>query len=305
VQGTKPITPENPIPRRLSSGPIPYPRQLLGSGYRAVVVLRVTLDSAGSVADVQRMQEAIARGTLDPRGADVQAFVAAATDAVKQWRYQAPADPPIAFFVTVRFDGEGDAVVSQSDGPVAALSGASFSTALPPGDVAEFEKRLQTLRELHDRAAARLTPQHPDVLLLDRQIGEMERELERARNLQGTQGTAPPVAIGSGRTAGPGSVSGQPIRVGGNIRPPAKTKHVDPAYPEVAMSARIQGVVILETTIDEQGRVAEVRVLRSIPLLDQAAVDAVRQWEFTPTLLNGAPVPVILTTTVQFTLSAQ
>jgi protein TonB len=54
--------------------------------------------------------------------------------------------------------------------------------------------------------------------------------------------------------------------------------------------------------IDEQGHVPEARILRSIPLLDQAAIDAVRQWEFTPTLLNGQPIPVIMTVTVQFAL---
>jgi protein TonB len=90
--------------------------------------------------------------------------------------------------------------------------------------------------------------------------------------------------------------------VGGNIAPPQKVRHVNPVYPEEAQAARVQGVVIVEATIDTAGRVGDVRVLRSIPLLDEAAVEAVRQWEFTPTLLNGAPVPVIMTMTVNFTL---
>jgi protein TonB len=91
--------------------------------------------------------------------------------------------------------------------------------------------------------------------------------------------------------------------VGGNIKPAQKTKDVRPVYPPIAQSARVQGVVIIEATIGPNGRVADARVLRSIPLLDSAALDAVRQWEFTPTLLNGVPVPVIMTVTVQFTLS--
>ena len=62
------------------------------------------------------------------------------------------------------------------------------------------------------------------------------------------------------------------------------------------------GVVILEATIDGEGSVRDVRVLRSKPLLDQAAVDAVRQWRFTPTLLNDHPVPVLMTVTVSFAL---
>ena len=92
-------------------------------------------------------------------------------------------------------------------------------------------------------------------------------------------------------------------RVGGNIKPPMKTKDVRPTYPPIAQSARVQGVVIIEATIGPGGKVQDARVLRSIPLLDAAALDAVRQWEFTPTLLNGVPVPVIMTVTVQFTLS--
>jgi TonB family protein len=93
------------------------------------------------------------------------------------------------------------------------------------------------------------------------------------------------------------------VRVGGLILMPQKVQHVDPVYPPIAQSARVQGVVIVDVVIDSNGSVAHVRVLRSIPLLDQAAIDAVRQWEFTPTLLNGTPVPVIATATVQFTLS--
>ena len=93
-----------------------------------------------------------------------------------------------------------------------------------------------------------------------------------------------------------------PVRVGGNIRSPTKVRDVKPIYPPEAQTAGIQGVIILETTVAADGRVSDAKVLRSIPLLDEAALDAVRQWEFTPTLLNGVPVPVIMTVTVNFTL---
>ena len=92
------------------------------------------------------------------------------------------------------------------------------------------------------------------------------------------------------------------IRVNGVIKPPTKVKHVSPIYPPEVMAAKIQGVVILDIKIGGDGRVADVHVLRSIPELDQAAIDAVRQWEFTPTLLNGAPTAVAVTVTVSFTL---
>ena len=94
-----------------------------------------------------------------------------------------------------------------------------------------------------------------------------------------------------------------PVRVGGAIKEPPKLKDVRPVYPAIAQQARVQGVVILECTINGEGKVAEVKVLRSIPLLDAAAQEAVWQWEYTPTLLNGVPVPVIMTVTVSFTLS--
>jgi protein TonB len=93
------------------------------------------------------------------------------------------------------------------------------------------------------------------------------------------------------------------VRVGGQIRQPTQLRKVNPVYPSIAQSARVQGVVILEATIGTNGKVKDVRVLRSIPLLDQAAIDAVRQWEYTPTMLNNVPVEVIMTVTVQFTLN--
>jgi protein TonB len=93
-----------------------------------------------------------------------------------------------------------------------------------------------------------------------------------------------------------------PVRVGGNIKAPAKNKDVQPVYPAIAQSARVQGVVIVELTVGPSGSVQDARVLRSIPLLDAAALDAVRQWQYAPTLLNGVAVPVIMTATVNFSL---
>jgi len=93
-----------------------------------------------------------------------------------------------------------------------------------------------------------------------------------------------------------------PVRITSDLRRPAKIKDVVPVYPDFAMRARVAGLVILEATIDAQGRVTDVRVLRSVPLLDQAAIEAVRQWEFSPTRLNGVAIPIVMTVTVNFTL---
>jgi len=94
----------------------------------------------------------------------------------------------------------------------------------------------------------------------------------------------------------------QPVRVGGAIRAPRKIVDAQPVYPPIAQSARVQGVVILEITIGTDGSVSDAKVLRSIPLLDQAALDCVRQWKYETTQLNGTPVPVIMTVTVNFAM---
>jgi len=95
----------------------------------------------------------------------------------------------------------------------------------------------------------------------------------------------------------------EPVRVGGTIRQPQKVRNVDPVYPQLAILSRIEDVVIIEATIGQDGKLMDARVLRGHQMLQQAALVAVRQWEFTPTLLNGVPVPVIMTVTVRFTLS--
>jgi protein TonB len=93
-----------------------------------------------------------------------------------------------------------------------------------------------------------------------------------------------------------------PVRLHTGIEPPRKIVDVAPVYPVVARNAHVEGVVIIEATIDEHGGVAAAHVLRSIALLDQAAIDAVTRWRFTPARLNGEAVPVVITVTVRFTL---
>jgi TonB family protein len=93
-----------------------------------------------------------------------------------------------------------------------------------------------------------------------------------------------------------------PVRVGGGIKEPARVTYVDPVYPRIAQQAKVQGTVILEARIGTDGSVQDVRVLKTIALLTEAAVEAVRQWRYTPTLLNGEPVEVLMVVTVNFSL---
>ena len=111
-------------------------------------------------------------------------------------------------------------------------------------------------------------------------------------------------------TTGPATVAPPPptvpvpkiVHVGGVIREPRKLVHVAPVYPEIARLSRVQGIVTMEAILDATGKVESVRVLSSQPLLEEAAVRAVRQWRYTPTALNGVPVPVLMTITVRFSL---
>ena len=249
-QRAHPITPENPIPRRvIHEAPI-YPGEAQAAGARGSVTLMITLDELGRVAEARRlrlevnstdpavsltfsgvepadMERFIGRQSADQSQA-VSALAAAFTDAalraVQQWRYDPPAAGPMSFPVTVTFTGSGRATATQG---------------------------------------------------------------------------AVVTARGSAADRGPVWAEGA-IRVGGNIKTPTKIRDVRPAYPPIAQAAGVAGVVIIEARIGTDGSVEEARVLRSIPLLDQAAVDAVMQWRFVPTLLNGQAVPVIMTVTVNF-----
>jgi TonB family protein len=140
---------------------------------------------------------------------------------------------------------------------------------------------------------------------------QRQRLIQQADELRDKAKALQPAAtvFGTGAVAPPPSPEFQalldqlkPLRIGGNIKVPVKVRDVKPMYPPIAQSANVQGVVIIEAIIDAAGKVAAGRVLRSIPLLDEAALAAVTQWEFTPTLMNGEPVPIMMTVTVNFTL---
>ena len=113
----------------------------------------------------------------------------------------------------------------------------------------------------------------------------------------GVEGGVPGGVVGGGTSGGlpdaPPPPPAGPVRVGLDVREPRKVKHVPPVYPAIAAEGRIEGVVVLESVIDPRGRVVEVKVERGLPLLDEAATDAVRQWVYTPTLINGEPTSVI------------
>jgi protein TonB len=218
-----------------------YPPEAERLGLEAYVVLKLTVNPAGEVTKIERINGVVNLRSDEPNAsaraefyaADPYAFTVEAETAAKQWTFEA-ANSSMTCFV-------------------------AFTFHLAPG---------------------------PDLT------------------------TNTPIRPGSATlSAVPGSprpgftVPGRPLRVDGRmIKAPTRLVSVNPVYPDDARGAHVEGVVLLEITIAEDGSVTGARVLRSVPLLDQAALEAVRQWVYEPTLLNGVPIAVTLTVTINFTL---
>jgi protein TonB len=279
----KPVTPENPVPRRTFSVPADYPDEAAAIGARGTVTVRVVIDESGRVAETRvaglsihmpdasfslaggdpggtdRLLSGAYSGREDRREAARAAFAAiteSATRAVSRWLYAPPEDGPLAFSVDVHVGAAPPPPPAAPPAP-SSRTRAALGVAPPP------------------------PPPPPPAFSPDQAGGN---------------------AAGAGAETRGWAMTDGALRIGGNIKAPRKLVHVAPVYPPIAQSARVQGVVILETRIEADGTVSDVRVLRSIPLLDEAAIASVRQWRFEPTLLNGAPVAVMMTTTVNFML---
>ena len=121
-------------------------------------------------------------------------------------------------------------------------------------------------------------------------------------NLSFNRDVKQPGSPSRGSVNATGSTANRRLSVGGEVKPPRRVVNVNPVYPADAQAAGIRGLVILGIVIGEDGSVIETEVLSSIPELDQAAIDAVTQWQFEPTLLNGEPVEVEMEVTINFTL---
>jgi len=109
--------------------------------------------------------------------------------------------------------------------------------------------------------------------------------------------------IGSTPVAVPKVAAPTRVRVSAGVQQGNLVNRVNPAYPPIAKAARISGTVILQAEISKQGTIENLHVLSGHPMLVQSALDAVKQWRYKPYLLNGEPVPVETTITVNFTLS--
>jgi TonB family protein len=282
-----------------------YPAIARSARVQGVVICEVLIGPDGKVADAHILRS-------------IPLLDEAALDAVRLWEFTVTllnGNPvPVIMTATVNFvlDGRAPPTLSIST-PVTIM----FEAGVQRAKILEFISQVTGLVVGADADAAPAL--NTTVETLERRNVTVEEALAAILEPVGlTYSVAGPNSIIVRQVKGPGSSTlpgGVPVeygqaanwpvdavRVGGDIKPPTKIRDVRPAYPEVAQKARVQGVVICEVLIGPEGWVTDARVLRSIPLLDQAAFDAVRQWEFTPTLLNGNPVPVIMTVTVNFTL---
>jgi TonB family protein len=178
------------------------------------------------------------------------------------------------------------AVAVGTSGVVAAQQAGAQLT--PPNEqqlLKKVEQNPQDILALVD--LVRLYVEEGRLVEADEMLRRTALAIQRARGLE-------PTATFEGR---------EPLRIGGDIGAPTKIRDVRPAYPQEAKAAGVQGIVILEVIIDPMGDVADAHVIKSVPMLDEPALEAVRQWRFTPTLLNGEPVPVVMTVTVNFRLN--
>jgi protein TonB len=173
----------------------------------------------------------------------------------------------------------------------------------PPAPRFQDQARPRVVRAARDSSAPAFTTPHvtPERIVTDERL-DLGIEVGE---VGGVEGGVPGGVVGGivgGLPDTPPPPPG-PIRLEEGVRQPRKIKHVDPRYPEIARRANILGVVLLECLVSEEGRVIRVGVVRSSnPLLDEAAMEAVQQWVYTPTLVDGVPVAVILKVTVQFDL---
>ncbi len=267
--------------------------------FAPVVLVEVTVAPDGSVAD--------ARATRNDR-----LFAPAAVEAVRAWRFTAPGDAPGKTIVAINFARSEDAGPPVEPvavgGTVKVPKAVASAAAVYPDEVQPAASRPGVLIEMQVDAGGTpidAVPLEPvDALTgpaLDSALQwrfEPDRKAPR-RLVKVSVPFERAASFGPPRSQWPTS----PRRAdSAQVVPPTRLVHVNPVYPAEAQSKRVQGLVVMEALIGEDGNVLAAVVTRPIALLNQAALDAVRQWKYAPTLLDGKPVPTRMTVTVNFAL---
>jgi len=278
-----------------------YPEEARKRGIQGTVIIEAKIDEAGRVID-----------TLVLRS--VPELDQAAVDALRQWVYEPMviSGKPVkaVFAVTVRFKFDEKDIEEFAAGAVKVKDQIKPPKPVKIVDPVYPESARQSKVEGVVILQARTDAEGrvKDVMIL-RSVPLLDQAAIEAVK----QWTYEPLIIdGQAREAvftvtvrfdlsGEKKVEVKPIDTGEIITPKLITK-VNPVYPEAARQARVQGLVLLEATIDEKGNVVKVKVLKSIPELDQAAIDALKQWKYEPVIIEGKPKGVVFTVTINFVL---
>jgi TonB family protein len=289
--------------------PVPYPETARANGVQGMVMVEATLDSRGNVVNF---------GTIS----GPEELRLPVLKSLLNWHFtQASAGKTLQ--VSVLFQAPpGAAERKQAAAPPPSMSGAesqsitAINVAGLPDSVrndllASLPVRAGSTLKGEDLAAVRAAVQRFDEHLTLASVPNPEG-VEIRITAPGARPSAPVLSRGSGGVLGgilsstdaaaASSPQGPRVPVGGNVQMSKIIKMVQPVYPPLAKRARIQGKVILKVVVGQDGAVTSVTLENGHPLLAPAAIDAVRQWTFQPTLLNGQPVDVVSTVEVNFTL---
>lgn len=218
------------LPRPKSAEPAVYPWELRRVGAKAALIVQVTVDGSGRVAEIRRVQGPLlqpANGSPDDVAAQrvaADAVLRSVAAALNGWRFEERASGPITFQLSFGF-----------------VAGQASHSLTDPSEV------------------------------LPAQVA-----------------------------AAPWAAAEDAMPTGAALTPPKKTKYVKPVYPKAALDARVQGEVLLEIVIGTDGRVVDARILKSVPQLDQAAIEATLAARYEPVRINGLPVRVISVVTHKF-----
>jgi TonB family protein len=258
---------------------VQYPKNALAKHIEGTVALELTLSETGTVTDAR-----VLSGPEELRGAALQS--------VLEWHYASDAQPKTQASIDFKL-------------PVAeAMPGTLMA---PPEDQAKLDRLfIQAPDSIKQKLEGHLPLREGDRITqsalndLSSALKDVDEHLRVTIHPNADKtGSMIFIALNS---PGPGEAPKR-IRVGGNVESANLVQKVTPVYPPEAKANRIQGVVRFTVVIGKDGRVQSVTLVSGDPVLAQAAKDAVQQWVYKPTLLNGDPVEVMTQVDVNFTLS--
>ncbi len=279
-----------------------YPSEAKEAGIEGSVTLEATTNKQGRVENVKILRS-------------VPELDQAAIDAVKQWVYEPmviDGEPHgVVFTVTCRFSLDDKKSGKSFEGGVVGMDEKPAVRAIGEIKPPKLIKKVDPVYPAEAKEAGIegivIVEATTDIYgrVIDTKVLQSIPELDQAAIDAVKQWIYEPMVIDGEPRGIIFTVTctfklDEPIRAVGDIKPPKPIKMVKPAYPEEAKKAGIEGVVILEVTTDKTGRVVKTKVLRSIPELDQAAMDAVKQWVYEPAIIDGKPKSIVFTVTVSF-----